>query len=359
MIHSISLISHRFLLPALTLVVLGMLYVGLRDNIPNTNQVSISASNGALVFGERALAYSSQNLNEKHIERLNSEGFEVALDFSPVSYETNSFQFLLLLSNGNASEQLLIAQFRDHIIVMNGDDYNHSKKTPRISIQIKDRFKGFQQFRLKVENQATYLYLAGQKRVKKSTQIVKIPDTKTGVRLLLSGSELLENNWRGAINSLTIKGLNEDNSLPLVLFQGKPSTAGVHTNSSLDWLQIPEKLSLLKHRVLEASSFKVNSKSALHDMLINFFGFIPFGVLFSILLLKFPIQFTKYSHQCLFLLLTTFLCSFLFSFIIEYRQAWLVTRHSSLRDLYLNAAGGVSGSFLVLIAIKYRFSKET
>ena len=48
MIHSISLISHRFLLPVLTLVVLGMLYVGLRDNIPKTNQVSISANNGAL-----------------------------------------------------------------------------------------------------------------------------------------------------------------------------------------------------------------------------------------------------------------------------------------------------------------------
>lgn len=359
MIHSISLISHRFLLPILTLVVIGMLYVGLRDNIPNTNQVSISASNGALVFGERALAYSSQNLNEKRIERLNSEGFEVALDFSPVSYETNSFQFLLLLSNGNTSEQLVIAQFSDHIIVMNGDDYNHRKKAPRISIKIKDRFKGFQQFRLKVEKQATYLYLAGQKRVKKSTRIVKIPDTKTGVRLLLSGSELLENNWRGAISALAIKGLSSVESQPLVSFQAEQSSAAINTNSSLHWLQIPEKLSLLKHRVLEASSFKINSKSALHDMLINFFGFIPFGVLLSILLLKFPIQFTRYTHQCLFLLLTTFLCSFLFSFIIEYRQAWLVTRHSSLRDLYLNTAGGVTGSLLVLMAIKYKYYKES
>ena len=349
--------SRRFLFSLLVLVILGMLYVGLKDNVPLTNQVSISPSSGALVFGERALAFSSQNLDQKKIDQLNQHGFEISLEFSPLSYETRSFQFLLLLSNGNPREQLVIAQFAEHIIVMNGDDYNYRKKIPRISIKIKDKFKGFQQLRLRVDKQASYLFLNGQKRVKKSSKIVKIPDTVRGVRLLLSGSESLENNWLGAIKSLSIDGLKEDKTQNLVRFSAQQSAEGA-VLTGLDWLQIPSQLTLLKHQVLQASSFKINSKSALYDMLINFFGFMPFGVLLSLLLYRMPVQFSRFSHQCTMLLLLAFLCSFLFSFIIEYRQAWLVTRHSSLRDLYLNTAGGLAGNIMLLIWVRYQSAKK-
>lgn len=344
--------SKKFLLINLCFVIASMLYVGLKDDIPDTNQVRLSSNDGALVFGVRALAYSRQNLNEQQIDKLNSQGFEIKLSFSPRSYDSNSFQFLLLFSNGNPSEQLIVAQFADHIIVMNGDDYNYSKKQPRISVKIKDPFQGYQNISLRVEPSSTTLTLNNQRSIKKKSQIVKLPHTAAGVRLLLSGSELLEHNWRGAIKSLSIAGIDTpEHELAFIRFAAKPSQLPL-VNPTLNWLLIPEKLTLLKRRILEKASFRINSSKTLHDILLNFFGFIPFGLLIATLVMRIPFGFESSLYKGILVLFTAFMCAFLLSFIIEYRQAWLVTRHSSLRDLTLNSLGGAAGAALFISYVK-------
>ncbi|MEH6446136.1 MAG: VanZ family protein [Oceanospirillaceae bacterium] len=346
--------SKKFLLINLCCVMVSMLYIGLKDDIPGANQVRLSANDGALVFGVRALAYSRQNLNEQRIDELNSQGFEIKLSFSPRSYEGNSFQFLLLFSNGNPSEQLIVAQFGDHIIAMNGDDYNYSKKQPRISVKIKDPFKGYQNLSLRVEPNATTLTLNNQRSIKKEGQIIKLPHTAAGVRLLLSGSELLEYNWRGAIKFLSIAGIDTPaQELAFIRFVAEPSQLP-SINPTLDWLLIPEKLTLLKHRVLDKASFRINSSSTLNDILLNFFGFIPFGLLIAALVMRIPFGLERSLHKGILVLFAAFLCAFLLSFIIEYRQAWLVTRHSSLRDLTLNSLGGAAGAALFISYVKLR-----
>ncbi len=351
---TLSLLKKKsMLLLMLSVLVVSMLYVGLREDIPSRNQVSFSQSNGALVFGERGLAYSKQNLNPVQIDHLNNSGFMIKLTFSPVSYEKSNFQFLVLLSNGDTSEQLIIAQVRDYIIVMNGDDYNYRKKSPRISIKLKDRFKGYQQLTLTVDQQTTKLVLNNNITVQKNGQLVQLPNPKKGVKLLLSGSELLENNWLGEIGLLAIGPLKSAREPPL-LVNFVARSGEQKNNQTSDWLLLPEKLTLLKHQVLEASPFKINSKSALHDILINFLGFMPFGLVLCLLLMKLPVSFSRAWYKSAFILFMTFLCAFLLSFIIEYRQAWLVTRHSSLRDLYLNTLGGVAGGVFVLLAIKLK-----
>ncbi len=343
----------RMLLLMLSVLVISMLYVGLRDDIPSRNQVSFSEIDGALVFGERGLAYSKQNLNAVQIEHLNDSGFMIKLTFSTVSYENSNFQFLVLLSNGDTSEQLIIAQVRDYIIVMNGDDYNYRKKSPRISIKLQDGFKGYQQLILTVDQQTTKLVLNDKITVRKNGQLVQLPNPKKGVKLLLSGSELLENNWLGAIELLAIGPLKAART-PNLLVDFVAKSGGQKNNLTSDWLLIPKTLTLLKHQVLEASSFKINSKSTLHDILVNFFGFMPFGLVLCLLLMKLPVSFSRAWYKSAFILFMTFLCAFLLSFIIEYRQAWLVTRHSSLRDLYLNTLGGVAGGVFILLAIKLK-----
>jgi VanZ family protein len=331
-----------------------MLFVGLEDNIPARNQVHFSQVDGALVFGERALAYSKHNLNASQINHLNQQGFEIKLNFSSVNYENKAFQFLLLLSNGNPAEQLVIAQVRDYIIVMNGDDYNYSKKTPRISIKIKDKFQGYQKFVLNVGKGGTRITLNDKYKMTKSMRLVKIPAPKKGVRVLLSGSELLKNNWRGAIKSLSIKALDSTaDQQPLINFIASADSAD-DRKSTVSGLVIPETVTLLKHKVLDASSFRINSSNTLDDILINFFGFMPFGFLLVALMMRIPMGFSNNGYKTIFLLFVTFLCAFLFSFIIEYSQAWLVTRHSSLRDLYINTVGGVGGAIVYVITLKIK-----
>jgi len=60
-------------------------------------------------------------------------------------------------------------------------------------------------------------------------------------------------------------------------------------------------------------------------------------------------RFTHQFSRAAFVLFAVFLCGFLLSFVIEYRQVWLVTRQSSLRDLYLNSVGAVCGAVMSLL----------
>lgn len=332
-----------------------MLYVGLRENIPSENQVHISPKNGALVFGELGLAYSKQHLNAQSITQLNQEGFEIQLDFLPLNNHSNSFQFLLLITNGNPNQQLLIAQYGDQIVAMNGDDYNYSRKLPRLRLPLEEEV-GYQKLVLKVSDKFSQMTLNDVTKVSRKGKLMQLPSAQVGVRLLLSSSEYIENNWLGEISTLTIKSMTNLGAKPLISFTASSQS---ESQSELDsWLFIPQKLSLLKHRVLEATSFRVNSVNTLHDMLINFFGFIPFGVLTALLLTKVPLAFQRSIHSGLLVVFITFLCAFLLSFIIEYWQAWLVTRHSSLRDLSLNALGGAVGAVFLVVLIRLEYLIE-
>ena len=343
--------SNKLLLIALISVVISMLYIGLKDNVPSNNQVHYSENDGALIFGERALAYSKNYLQQRQIDTLNEHGFEIKINFSPVSYENNHFQFLLLISDGNPDRQLIIAQVRDYIIVMNGDDYNHSKNTPRIRIKISNRFKGYQQLSLRVDKQQTSLSLSGLPKVKRSGAIVKIPSAPTGVRLLLSANEILDNNWRGAIKSLSIGSLADDAQQSMLAnFDVKSGSLA----DSADWLLIPEKLTMLKRVVLEPASFNINSRSTMRDMLLNTFGFIPFGLLLAAIILQQIDSFGRRYYQYSLVIMLSFLASLSLSFAIEFSQSWLITRHSSLQDLYLNSVGGTLGACILIISYKLR-----
>ena len=342
--------SKRLLCMYLMIVITAMLYMGLKDDIPSENQVRYSVADNALFFGERGLAYSKQTISHSMINRLNTSGFEVRLTFSPLSFVKHNFQFLMLLSNGNAAEQFVIAQVRDYIIVMNGDDYNYRQKKPRLRIKITEPNRGYQQLKLTVTSGTTVLSLNGKKKVKKATKIFNLPNSELGVRLLLSGSELLENNWHGAISSFSVLPLEPMPGFEKIKFDA--SLENALDNVANSWLYIPSEVALLKHRLFGNESFNLYSGSALKDIVLNFLGFAPFGFLIAALMFKIPVSFKHELSRFGLLLAATFLCGFLLSFIIEYRQAWLITRHSSLRDLYLNALGGVFGAIMYVVYVQ-------
>lgn len=347
MLSILSLKRKRLIFLAQIFVVISMLYVGLKEKIPEGNQVEISKTNGALVFGELGVAYSKQSLDDQKIVQLNEEGFIIELDFLPTNEHNFNFQFLLLLTNGKPGEQLLIAQYGNHIIAMNGDDYNYSRKLPRLRLPLEGNQEEYQRLVLKVSSRYSQMTLNEVTKVSRKGRLMQLPHAKTGVRLVLSGSEYLENNWHGEIKKLTISALSANNDDELIEFVA--STQPDMIAKLNNWLLIPQELSLLKHRVLEATSFRINSFNTLSDILINYFGFIPFGLLCAMLLTRVPFAFQKTIHGNLLVIFITFLCAFLLSFIIEYWQAWLITRHSSLRDLTLNSLGGMSGAIYLIL----------
>lgn len=80
--------------------------------------------------------------------------------------------------------------------------------------------------------------------------------------------------------------------------------------------------------------------SFISDTLINFFGFIPLGIICNIMLLQ---CIGKYKRP---LLLTVILCLSV-SLGIELIQAYIPARTSQLPDVFLNSAGALAGAALV------------
>lgn len=339
--------SNRILLLALTLCIVIILYVGLKDNIRGENQVSVSNNNHALMFGNYSIAYAINPINFLQTSSLNQSGYEIKLDLSPTNYESNSFQFILLISNGIVEDQLIVAQWRDYIIVMNGDDYNYRRKSPRLTSRILNHNRQFHRLILRVDDEAVSLSLDNQKTVRRRGQWLKLPFAGEDLTFVFSTSELLDNNWKGSLKAFSLTDLAQ-NSAPLLAFGNSLTADSAQKIEIPQWLVIPKDLKILKRQILEKASFTINSKNTLYDILLNTFGFIPFGFLVCFILLNIKQQdraVVRFTKSLFF----AGAFAFFLSLFIEYSQSWLITRHSSLRDLYLNTLGGAVGGGLAIV----------
>ena len=88
------------------------------------------------------------------------------------------------------------------------------------------------------------------------------------------------------------------------------------------------------------------SRSSIADMIINYFGFIPFGFILFATLIRFGETFEKQG-----VFITVAFC-FSISLALEIVQAWMPSRSSHMLDLILNTLGGWSG------VISYKFIQK-
>ena len=65
---------------------------------------------------------------------LNRDGFTLETALSMNRNAGGNFRFLASFHAGEDRSQLVVAQWRGYIIVMNGDDYSHRRRSPRISV---------------------------------------------------------------------------------------------------------------------------------------------------------------------------------------------------------------------------------
>jgi VanZ family protein len=116
-------------------------------------------------------------------------------------------------------------------------------------------------------------------------------------------------------------------------------------------IQIPRQLHALRWGVLEFPARQAPwSRSAILDMLINWIGFVPFGLLAAHLI------HVVYGHSLRTAFLNASLASAAVSLAIELAQALLPSRHSSALDLLLNVGGGVAGAALLCALRRSRAS---
>ena len=348
-------------------IFLGILFFGLKPNGFNfSNGVYRIIDQPGIRFNKYGIAYTNSfiKLIGDNISKPNCFSIEIAL--RPGGYQTKGTNFILALHNGRDREQLLIWQYHSRIILMNGDDYDHKRRTKRIVVDIASLSTTTRFITVTTGAKGTEVYLDGQFVSRKKDLTLKIPNgSKT--RLLLGNSVYGKQSWQGDIYGLAFYGYTftaqdvafhfdrwvqvqnfsfakKEKPFLLYVFDEKEGERVFDHSGGNNHLKIPSRMHILKKTILSPlrSTYKF-SRIFILDIITNLVGFIFFSFFLTATLIKLGGAFEKHD-----LLIAVSLC-FAVSLIIEIFQAFIPSRYSEMLDLILNTFGALIG------AVIYRF----
>jgi len=193
-------VSYAILLVLIGAVVIGMLYFGfaLKGYRP-ANNIRWAVEGPGISFGRYGIAYTEPIVwNSKE-----NGAFSLEIALQP---ETNGggFHFVMVAHGGDDAQQLLIGQWQSAIIAMHGDDYNNSRRTPKVIVDIKEVAREPMLISLVSGSNGTSLYLNGALKRENPALKLKWPDAGAGVRLVLGNSVYGTNSWRGAVSGIAV-----------------------------------------------------------------------------------------------------------------------------------------------------------
>jgi hypothetical protein len=326
-----------------------------------SNNVGWVAEQDGIRFGKYGIAYSGTIKEFKQVQDFGAGGFSIEIALKPFSYNENGFNFILAFNDGNDADQLLIGQWRSRVIVMNGDDYAHRRKTARIAVKLAAAPPPAPQFvTLTTGTQGSSIYLDGRLIREKRDLTLKIPPGGK-MRLLLGNSANGNSSWKGNIYGLSFylyplsgqkvadhfNRWQEDGNFSfagkakpflLYLFDENKGKRALNHAGGDNHLFIPAKMRILNKKILALKRGGVSfNRSLIQDLIVNFVGFIPFGFVLMGTFVKAGGGFRKHG-----ILIAVVLCFFV-SLAIEIVQAWMPSRSSDLLDLTLNTLGGLVG----------------
>lgn len=351
----------KLLIAAITLF---MLWAGLDPKgYRFRNEVDWAENGGGLRFGRYGRAETEPFLSREQVTALNNHGFALEIVFEPPRKWDSTFRVLASFHSGVDASQLTIGQWREHLILMNGDDYSHARRMPRITADTASFLPGPLRLTINCSTNRTSLYLNGELISASPKLHLTLPAAPEPGRLTLGNTVNASLPWRGVIRHFALIGrlltppeiqssaktpLNAErlpnDSLLLYRFAQDSGTTVANQGSLPVPLTIPPRLYALGHRFLTGSMAAATPRNLLAiDSVVNFIGFMPFGAIVTLLL-----QASRHDRSHAALLAT--LASLVLSFVIELAQAWMPPRDSSLRDLLLNTGGGLVGAWLWILA---------
>jgi VanZ family protein len=298
-------------------------------------------------------------------------GFTIHTAFALPNPPADGFNTIVLFHNGNDRSQLLIGHWRQHLIVMNGDDYDHRRRTPRLTIDTSrmDTEQLLLTLTVNGVTQTASLYLNGLLEAFSETFELALPVGKQPARLVLGNSAHADSSFRGLLYSFAMydqalhgeevrrhydlwqQGISWPvlgSVQPRLSYRFDDHSGRVLQDASEQQvlLEIPVHSTALERRLLvpPSADFELR-RDSLFDFLANLLGFLPLGFLAAAAVWR-----TKRFGMYATLVLVT-LMGGLLSLGIEYAQSWMPSRSSSLIDLFLNTAGATVGSALLLLGL--------
>lgn len=346
-------------------ILFGILIFGLNPNdFKFSNGVNWIIDQPGIRFSKYGMAYTNSffELIGDNASKPNCFSVEIAL--RPASYQEKGTHFILAFHNGMDHNQLLMWQYHSWIILMNGDDYDHKRRTKRIAVDIASLVPTTRFVTVTTGEEGTEVYLDGRFVSRKKDLTLKIPNGRK-TRLIIGNSVYGKDSWQGDVYGLAFYGYaltareikrhfnrwfqgknfsfaKKDKPLTLYFFDEKGGVRAIDHAGGNHHLEIPPRMQIFKKKILSPawSGFKLN-RSNNEDNIINLLGFIPFGFILAATLMKLGGTFEKR-----YFLITVSFC-FTVSLIIEIVQAWLPSRSSSMLDLIFNTLGALIGAIIL------------
>jgi hypothetical protein len=330
---------------ALALVLVVTLVAGLRTRDYHfENEVKPAASGLGLQFERYGVAYTDEVLGADVVRPLNADGFEIRLSLGPENLDQDGFAFVAQIYSGDDASQLVIGRWSDRLIVMNGDDYRHRLKQPRITAKL----TGLQQrngvdLSIRSTRSGSEIRFDGERVARRAGMRLTIPSSPRRGRIVLGNSVTGRRPWSGEMRSFELRPAGPSDAVPLLRYRlGGYDGGSVSGEGGLaSVLTVPRRDVVIDKRFLERPfdhQFKL-SRSFVLDFVLNLVGFIPLGLM---------LVFARARIPRMNPLASAIVIAALLSLLIELLQAWVPSRSSSALDLALNTMGGALGAFVAV-----------
>lgn len=372
-IHPSGLEKDASWLSILTVVcILCILWFGLRPKYwPEENNVRWLPNLQAIHFEPPAIAYVDR-FKFGADDEFTGE-FTLHLAVTASTLQKKGFRPLLMLHGGSDSTQLAIWHWGRSVIVMNGDDYDFSRRLPRISVPDVLSVGKISFLTLSSGVSGTQFYIDGQPARETDGWRLQIPAAKERLRLILGNSVYGKHSWYGEFHGLalygrsqsarevekqyltwrqtsSLEGLDSSQLRLLYTFSKGKGREVADMSGTGNSLLIPERPVILKKTFLSMPHKEILSQSYWLDAFFNVVGFIPLGALvFS------WFRYIAGMRVRSAVGISLALC-FGLSLFMELLQGWLPGRDSSMQDLALNTFGGITGILLASCLLRlFRF----
>ena len=114
----------------------GILYFGLRPKgFESSNQVNWLENKNGIRVGRYNTCYADNLLQESNGNLKIPREFTIQIALKSQSTSKDGFQCIMVFHDGSDAEQLLVGQWQSSIVIMNGDDYDNKKRTPKMYIK--------------------------------------------------------------------------------------------------------------------------------------------------------------------------------------------------------------------------------
>ena len=328
---------------------------------PKNKVVWLKERNGIHFYGH-GIVYTPEALDTSTQNPIAEDSVSIELILQPHKQHTCSIARIVSFYNTGKVENLIIGQWKSHLIVRSGDINSKNRRDFKEIGPGKILQKGKTVFiTITLGGNGTSFYIDG--KLAKSYPDYTLVNQKRRIsgQLVLGNSLTGKAPWRGNILGLAIYNrplkagevyrnyrawtegatqtlLKNKGIVSLYMFDEKTGSSVLNRTGKGHNLVIPANFRVFRKTVLVPiwKDFSPN-RSYFTDIAINIAGFIPFGFILSFLL--YTVKKTSASKMYL----TAILSGGAISLTIELLQFYLPTRSSQMSDLIFNILGTILG----------------